>query len=543
MLSFKGRGGVVEARKLSYRSLDVEQIGHVYEGLLDHSVVLVDEVALGLSGKAEAEVALALVENRAAIGHDALVTWLAEQTGSSASAVSRALQAEPDPDALARLASACDNDAVIAKRVEPYLGLLREDLRGLPQVWLPGSFVVTASGDRRSSGTYYTPKSLAEEMVRHALEPLVYSPGPAEGAARQDWRLRPARELVELKVCDMAMGSGAFLVATCRYLAARLVEAWAAEARPIPLPAEEADRETLALRVVAERCVYGVDRNPMAVEMAKLSLWLVTLAKDRPFSFVDHALRAGDSLLGITDLRQLHHLHLDPDAGGPLQANLYPPTEVVAPLVAEAVAARRELESFPVLDVLDAEEKFRLFRRARSALSCLAVIGDVVVGAALSTATQKADALESRLVSIAPEVRDALDPARSENDRAARIDDLERRAQYWLDEGRPAMAPDRACLHWPLEFPEVFAEREKPGFDAVVGNPPFLGGKRISGPLGNSYREHLVRSVAGGRTGNADLVTYFFLRVASLVRPGGGVALLATNTIARATPARLASTG
>jgi hypothetical protein len=95
------------------------------------------------------------------------------------------------------------------------------------------------------------------------------------------------------------------------------------------------------------------------------------------------------------------------------------------------------------------------------------------------------------------------------------------------------MAPERTCLHWPLEFPEVFLDRVCPGFDAVVGNPPFQGGKRISGAYGTTYREHLVNAVADGRKGNADLVSYFFLRAAQVVRRGGTVGLLATNTIAQ----------
>ena len=109
---------------------------------------------------------------------------------------------------------------------------------------------------------------------------------------------------------------------------------------------------------------------------------------------------------------------------------------------------------------------------------------------------------------------------RAPEDQATRIEDLRLQAEYWLDEGRPPMAPDRQCLHWPLEFPEVFVDRDRPGFDAVVGNPPFQGGKRISGPYGTTYREHLVKAIADGRTGNADLVTYFFLRGAQLVRAG-----------------------
>ncbi|MDP8992495.1 MAG: restriction endonuclease, partial [Actinomycetota bacterium] len=285
VLRFRGRGGVSEARRLSFRSLDVEQIGHVYEGLLDHSVVPVDEVALGLDGKREPELALEEVQARA--GREGLVAWLAEQTGLSPKAVQKRLSAGADPDNYARLVSACDNDHALAERVAPYLGLLRKDLRGLPQVFVPGSFVVTQSLDRRTSGTYYTPRALAEEMVTHTLEPLVYSPGPAEGREPEQWQLRPSADLLDLRVCDMAMGSGTFLVAACRYLADRLLEAWTVEgigpgealslpgAHTLVMPGDEVDRQVMARRLVADRCLYGVDRNSMAVEMAKLSLWLV----------------------------------------------------------------------------------------------------------------------------------------------------------------------------------------------------------------------------------------------------------------------------
>lgn len=546
VLRFRRRGETDEARHLSFRALDVEQIGHVYEGLLDHGVVAVGNIVLGLSGKKEPELLLEDVESHARRGKDSLASWLIEQTGLSAKAVTKALDQTATPEDATRLASACDNDHALAERIMPYLGLLRRDMRGLPQVWLPGSVVMTQAGDRRSSGTYFTPRALAEEMVRHALEPVVHHPGPADGAPPDDWKLPPATELLDLRICDIAMGSGAFLVAACRYLAARLLEAWSAEGlsvgdsvgppggTPVPLPGEETDREVLAIRLVADRCIYGVDRNPMAVEMAKLSLWLVTLAKDRPFSFLDHALRTGDSLLGVTSLEQIEYLHLDPARGAQLHGGtLFDPTTVIRPLVEDAVRKRREIESFLVLDVADAESKRKLFEQAHSELEQLSVIAKVVVGAALSTATQSESELGNRLLAIAPDVRAALDPDRSPEDRSARIEDLRLRAEYWLDEGRPPIAPDRVCFHWPLEFPEVFIGRERPGFDAVVGNPPFQGGKRISGPYGATYREHLVKAIANGRTGNADLVTYFFLRAAEVVREGGSVALLATNTIAQ----------
>src|SRR5262249_27449472 len=179
--------------------------------------------------------------------------------------------------------------------------------------------------------THYTPRSLTEPIVEHSLEPLVYL-GPAEGKPKTEWKLNAAREILALKVCDMTMGSGAFLVQTCRYLAERLVEAWENAEKEHPdcfivppegklstgspgerlLPKEPAERLVMARRFVADRCLYGVDINPMAVEMAKLSLWLITLQRDRPFTFLDHALKCGDSLLGVSSVEQIENFSLRP---------------------------------------------------------------------------------------------------------------------------------------------------------------------------------------------------------------------------------------
>ena len=189
-------------------------------------------------------------------------------------------------------------------------------------MFLEGSVYVTETGSRRDSGTAYTTRELADEIAKHALAPLCYSPGPQDTPDTNQWRIRPSDDIVNLKVCDPAVGSGAILVAACRYLADRLIEAWRAEgnarAAETTTAADDPSRLDVvieACRLVAEHCCYGVDRNPMAVEMAKLSMWLTTVAKNRPFTFLDHALKAGDSLLGIWNLDQLRHLHYDVAAG------------------------------------------------------------------------------------------------------------------------------------------------------------------------------------------------------------------------------------
>ncbi len=520
--------GVTETRRLTYRSLDVEQIGHVYEGLLDHSAVTAEAPMVGLVGRAgqEAEVALSDLEVATIGGDDHLAAWLVEQTNRTSKRVAKALGAPVEAALAQRLRAAVDNDEDLAERLWPFAHLLRTDLRGLPVVFLPGTMFVTKTGAKRDSGTAYTTRALADEVVTHALEPLVYSPGPAEGAPPGEWRLRCADELLALRVCDPAVGSGAFLVAACRYLAQRLTEAWLAEGAH-----EGADPDELATaarRAVVDRCLYGVDRDPMAAEMAKLSLWLVTMAKERPFSFLDHAVKAGDSLLGLTSLDQVRHLHLDPDRGRAIgaQGQLFGDAAELDRLVKRAVQMRRQLTAIEVLTVRDAEAKAHLEAEAAQETEALRVVADALVGAALSAGSK----LDNRLAALAPLVGRVFDPSDGPAAQADALHLLSKQSRTWLDADRPPHAPPRRPLHWPLAFPEVFVDRARPGFDAMIGNPPFLGGKRISGPMGTDYREYLVRWLAGSTKGNADLVAYFFLRAAQLA---GALGLLATNTIAQ----------
>ena len=312
-------GGPAEARRLSFRALDIEQIGHVYEGLLDHTAKRAAEPFLGLAGtrEKEPEIPLAELEKLLAKGEADIVKYLKDETGKSDNALKKSLKVELDPQDATRFRTACQSDDALWKRVKPLAGLVRLDNFGYPVVIPKGSVFVTAGADRRSSGTHYTPRNLTEPIVQYTLEPLVYV-GPAEGKPKSEWRLKSAAELLALKICDMACGSGAFLVQADRYMAERLLEAWDAAKHANPntpgitpegtpstgkanealIPDDPAERKTYAMRIIAQRCLYGVDKNPLAAEMAKLSLWLLTLAKDKPFEFLDHSIRCGDSLVG-----------------------------------------------------------------------------------------------------------------------------------------------------------------------------------------------------------------------------------------------------
>ncbi|MBI5525671.1 MAG: restriction endonuclease, partial [Deltaproteobacteria bacterium] len=521
-------GGPAEARRLSFKALGIEQIGHVYEGLLDHTAKRASEPVLGLSGAKgqEPEISLASIESQKAKGTDALVEFLADETGRSKSALKRAVE-NPTLETEGALFAACGSDEKLVGRVRPFTALIRNDSMGYPVVIAEGSVFVTAGEDRRSTGTHYTPTSLTEPIVQHTLEPLVYD-GPAEGKPREEWKLRSTKALLDLKVCDLAMGSGAFLVQTCRYLAERLVEAWdvlereggnlritpegevakgGATERIIPKSVEE--RLILAQRIVADRCLYGVDKNHMAVEMAKLSLWLVTMDKGKPFTFLDHALKGGDSLLGV-DKEQLETWSLE--RGKKLKAlDAFASKEIK-----NAIFARKKLEWISDDDIRAVEEKARIHREVERSLEKLKVAGDLIIATAFSSGSDIEPALEHS-------------QAKFTAYQFAGGDDLIR--QMAADAHR-ALGRHRP-FHWPLEFPEVFLDEKRGGFDAIISNPPFQGGQKITGALGTEYRNYLVNHLAGGQRGSADLCAYFYLRANQLLRPWGQFGMLATNTIAQ----------
>ena len=553
VLRFRDSRGTSDTRRLSYRNVDVEQIGHIYERLLDHDAVTAEHVVLGLQGKPgeEPEISLPDLESKMIDGTTALVAWLSNRDAEKAGRrvgtkrqVEKFLGEPVDRDRRAGLIQACQGDQALAARIEPFANLLRPDLRNRPLVFLEGSVYVTETGSRRDSGTAYTTRELADEVVEHALAPLCYSPGPQDTPDDNQWRIRSSADILDLKVCDPAVGSGAILVAACRYLADRLIEAWRAEghrrAADTATAADDPNRLDIVIearRLVAEHCCYGVDRNPMATEMAKLSMWLTTVAKDRPFTFLDHAIKSGDSLLGIGDLDQLRNLHYD-IAAGKARPTPIPgfmaggeAVESVERLVRQAMAMRREMHSIETIGPADIERKQDLHRRSEACLSTLATIADILTGAALVTAGERdpRTALTNLLEADAPlivELVAALDTPVEAN----ALDRVRRRGFLRLDAGRPDGAPSRDPLHWPIAFPEVFNGPETSGFDAMVGNPPFIGGQKITGTAGTDYRNHLIAWIASDRKGSADLVAYFFLNATKVSRSFG---FLATNTIAQ----------
>ena len=374
------------------------------------------------------------------------------------------------------------------------------------------------SRERKSTGSFYTPRAMTDFLVRRALHPLVAG--------------RTAEEILQLRVLDPAMGSGAFLVAACRYLGDAVLQARIAEGA---VRAEPTREERAAIRrVIAQRCLFGVDLNPMAVQLARLSLWRATLATARPLTFLDHHLAAGDSLTGaaLTDLTR-------------------------RPGVRRGDSRRLDT-SLPLFDSGDD-------------------LSRAVLPARFRIATEPADTL--------PQVREkeralaALTAPGTPLSRLKQAADLWCAASFWGDSGLSAgvyadllgsLTGGRATLaarhsdhvlqragtisathhffHWELEFPEVFFTddgRRDPrgGFDVVIGNPPWDVLRADTGTQAERersrrdgtahvrfFRESRIYQHQSG--GHANRYQLFLERALQLTRPAGRIAMIVPSGLA-----------
>lgn len=482
LMTLKLRGA--DRERLSYRTLDVEQIGSVYETIMGFTVETATNRVLAIkAGKNnKTPVFVALEELLAKKGKDRIKD-LKENVGRALTPA----QSKPIEE---------------AKTVEDLAAVLdgMVDERGSPkkQIAPIGSPILQPTGARRRTGSHYTPRSLTAPIVKFALEPAFERLGPDA----------TPEQVLDLKVCDPAMGSGAFLVEACRALGERLVAAWTRwpETRPI-IPADE-DEELHARRLVAQRCLYGVDKNPRAVDLARLSLWLATLARDHEFTFLDHALKCGDSLVGLTTA-QIAATHWDASK---------PPTfvgKLVGDHLREAESGRAKIRA-AADDATEAELRPQL-RAVDAKLDVARRIGDGIIAAFFRE--EKATKRLQHLVEFQKNVQSHLGSSAWERE-ASKFSDH-------LRFGDHPLPP----FHWTVEYPEVFA-RQNGGFDAIVGNPPFLGGTRIATEISKKYVGYLKFSFSGAGD-RADLVSYFFRRSFDLLWADGVFGMIASNTISQ----------
>jgi len=409
--------------------------------------------------------------------------------------------------------SVLDYRAVIAEDAAARSGPRAKPARARLQLQ-PGA------GVRKATGTFHTPQSITGFLVRRTLSPLVAEASP--------------EAVLQLRVVDPAMGSGAFLVAACHYLAGAYEAALVRHARCRPGDVGDDDRRSFR-RLVASRCLYGVDLNPMAVQLARLSLWLSTLAPDRPLTFLDHRLLVGNSLVGAS----LDDIARRPDPSGPgrrrhdASAPLWPLLDAdgPGPALRAVLPARTRLACASDDSVAVVREKEGLLASLSGGTSPLAPwrrVADAWCAIGLGTAPGKPGAVPAGLLA---ELADHLHAGRSSLPPAV--------ADGWL-EAVAAAAGAARFFHWTLEFPEVFftadgSPRPDAGFDAVIGNPPWdmLRADNPGSKPGNegavadfvrfARRSGLYRALGDG---HANSFQVFLERALRLVRRGGRLGMV-----------------
>ena len=369
---------------------------------------------------------------------------------------------------------------------------------------------------RAATGSHYTPDDLVQPLIRHSLDHLI-----AERLEDDD----PEAALLDLRVADIACGSGHILLAAARRIATELAVVRTGEEQPSP-PAYRS-----ALRDVIRHCIYGVDLNPLAVELCKVALWLEAHIPGQPLNFLDHHVRCGNAIVGFARREELGQ---------------GVPTEAFKPLPGddkEVAAAYRKKNKEDLKH--QAQTSFDFTPELRGRLD--AVLDEWQSLSALPEKTPaQIDAKKQRFSAFtqgehAGILRTTADIPVAQfyipkvpGNETKLVTDGEFRG-YWRGQQAPqgrgadaarALSEQRRFFHWFLEFPEIM---DRGGFDCILGNPPYLGGQALSGTYGHAFCECMKWRFAP--TGLSELVVYFLRRIHGLLRDSGFTAIITTNSI------------
>lgn len=361
----------------------------------------------------------------------------------------------------------------------------------------------TDKAERKATGAYYTPDYIVNYIVEHTIGPLV-ADMEQRPEVKQGKDNSFADAVLALNICDPAMGSGHFLVEATTWLADHIVYHPTTRFQAEFQRGESQEQMEISYwrRRVVEACIYGVDLNPLAVELAKLSLWLITIAGDRPLNFLDHHLRCGNSLIGAR-LDQLAHVPSRKGRAPLLEA----PQQVeftfgpdFKKAAASAIRQIHQIEGVASATVANVKDKERLWGEISKSLAPYKTVAD------LWTSTFFGQPLdEETYIATAQKI---LAGQKVGND----------------------LASSRRFFHWELEFPEVFfnedgSHKENPGFDVVIGNPPY------GDILNEVEKECLVsRGFQAGGSGNNDVFRFFVEQAILLSAPKRWVSFIIPNT-------------
>ncbi|MFS8856437.1 N-6 DNA methylase [Synechococcus sp. H55.7] len=345
-----------------------------------------------------------------------------------------------------------------------------------PQIDTSGSvpcFDLGYGSERKSTGSYYTPPELVAELVRSALEPVLQ-----ERLKSAAGREEKERAILSLRVLDPACGSGHFLLAAARHLGKELAKVRTGEEEPAPETVREAIRDVVA------HCLYGVDKNPLAVELCRVALWLEAHCAGKPLTFLDHRIKCGDSLVGVLDLKVLEK-GLPDAAFEPVSADS---REAARSLKGRNRAERRDLETGQLSLPLEADQVVAQLSQERQQLEAIQDDSPANVRRKQELYTRYCQNPEHQKLTEACNLWTAAFFQRLTSDFSAAIttkavsERLENRANSRALATAVALACEQRFFHWPLEFPEVFHLPPSPGeggwggeggFDVILGNPPW----------------------------------------------------------------------
>ena len=374
-----------------------------------------------------------------------------------------------------------------------------------------------AQGDQRAAtGSHYTPDDLVQPLIKHSLDYLI-----ADALKKPD----PAKSLLDLRVADISCGSGHILLAAARRIATELAIVRTGEEQPSP------SAFRAAIRDVIRECIYGVDLNPLAVELCKVALWLEAHTPGEPLNFLDHHIKCGNAIVGFARREEA-------ERGVPDEAFKTLPDddkETAALLRKRNKKEREEYAAGQLPLSASLQKQLDDILRSWNELNRLPEHTPDEIEAKKSrylAFTQSKDSWLLHQIASIPIAQFYL-PKAADNLQKFVTDATYR--QYWKGEissQGPATAEARSMaerkrfFHWFLEFPEIM---ERGGFDCILGNPPYLGTKHLSSTFGYPFCHYVQWEYAPA--GLSDVVAYFVRRIFSLLRKDGFTAFITTNSI------------
>lgn len=403
-----------------------------------------------------------------------------------------------------------------------YEGLLEKDPVVEPFQGSLATFRFVQGSDRSSSGSHYTPDDLVQPLIKHSLEHLIKD----VINHKKHTDAEKIQALLRLKVADVACGSGHILLAAARRIGLELARLRTGEEQPAPPAVRQGVRDAI------KNCIYGVDKNPYAVELCKVALWLEAHVPGEPLSFLDSKIKCGDAIVGLAHFDELDK-GISDEAFKKLSDK--DDSNVIKDLKKRNSAGRKAWEEIKKSGAVNLQ-KFKLQSDEYEAILSMPEHTLVEVEAkqnAYTTYMSGPQYLRLRRLAdlqIAPFFTDKnIDNTQKliTTTEYARMISGHQSMQTEATAYATGLSYDRKWFHWFLEFPEVFSQG---GFDCILGNPPFLGGQKISGAYGKDFAEYIK---AYFDMGSVDLVTYFFRRIYEVIKEKGFQSLISTNTIAQ----------